>query len=210
MQLDIYICTGWCYKISSSKFLEKIMNESIPIDRTRQDPLLVPRKSPFKRAIVKTVFFVLGRALQSASKHDKTLQAEVETWPKDMVVVFKVAPHSPRMAFAKTPSNQIQYKGTGITDDEAGLLIAFKNLESAFMMLTAQIGTPRAYIEHRIAVRGDLVYGLSVIRCLNIIERYLFPSFIARRILRRLPDIPFLKRNGLRLWIYLLGIAFGI
>lgn len=186
------------------------MSENISIAGSQTSNLLVPRKNVLKTTVVKVVFFVLGKSLQSATRHDKTLQAEVESWPQDMMVVFKVAPHTPRMAFAKTGLNRLQYKGSNIADEEADLLIAFKNLESAFMMLTAQIGTPRAYTEHRIAVRGDLVYGLSVIRCLNIVERYLFPSFIARRILRRLPDIPFLKRNGLRLWIYLFGIAFGI
>jgi hypothetical protein len=59
-------------------------------------------------------------------------------------------------------------------------------------------------------VRGDLVLALSIIRCLNVIERYLFPTFIARNIMRRMPAIPFFKRNGLRIWIYLLGVAFGI
>ncbi|MEA5079598.1 MAG: hypothetical protein VB013_13580 [Anaerolineaceae bacterium] len=186
------------------------MSESSNTAGSQSGSQLVPRRSVFKTIIVKIVLFVLGRSLQSATRHDKTLQAEVESWPQDMVVVFKVAPHTPRMAFAKTGLNRLQYKGTNVSDEEADLLIAFKNLDSAFMMLTAQIGTPRAYVEHRIAVRGDLVYGLSVIRCLNIVERYLFPTFIAQRILRRLPDIPFLKRNGLRLWIFLFGIAFGI
>lgn len=186
------------------------MSESRARADTQSGVLPVPRKSRFKKFVVKVVFFVLGKGLQSASKHDRTLQAEVAAWPEDTLILFKVAPHEPRMAFGKTGHDRLEYKGTKITDEEADLMIAFKNLESAFLMLTAQIGTPQAYTEHRIAVRGDLVLGLSVIRCLNIVERYLFPTFLAKRVLRRLPAIPFFKRNGLRLWIYIFGIAFGI
>ncbi len=184
---------------------EGSITSSVPVDTS-----LVPRKSWFKKLVVKIVFFVLGKGLQSASKHDKTMQAEIATWPENTMVLFKVAPEEPRMAFCKTKNCRIQYMGTQIKDTDATMLIAFKNIESAFLMMTAQIGTPQAYAEHRMAVRGDLVLALSIIRCLNIVERYLFPTIIAKHILRKLPSIPFFKRNGLRLWIYIFGIAFGI
>jgi hypothetical protein len=169
-----------------------------------------PRKSIFKKTIVKIVFFVLGRGLQSASKHDATIQQEVATWPENTLVLFKVIPDSPRMAFQKTAAGRLHYLGTQVPDEQATITVAFKNIECAFLMLTAQVGTAQAYSEHRMAVRGDLVLALSIIRCLNVIERYLFPSFIARGILRRMPNIPFWRRHGLRLWIYVFGIAFGI
>jgi len=180
------------------------------IDSAALSVKLVPRRSTFKKAIVKIVFFVLGRGLQSASKHDRTIQQEVATWPENTVVLFKVLPDSPRMAFQKTSTGRIHYLGTRVPEEQATITVAFKNIECAFLMLTAQVGTAQAYSEHRMAVRGDLVLALSIIRCLNVIERYLFPGFIARGILRRLPAIPFWRRHGLRLWIYILGIVFGI
>jgi hypothetical protein len=169
-----------------------------------------PRKSIFKQEIVKIVFFVLGRGLQSAAKHDVTIKNEVASWPENTVVLFKVLPDGSCMALTKTTQGRLLYSGTRVCDADATIVVAFKNIECAFMMLTAQIGTAQAYSEHRLAVRGDLVLALSIIRCLNVIERYLFPTFIVKNIMRRLPDIPFFKRNGLRVWIYLLGVPFGI
>ena len=186
------------------------MSEVITAESPHAELKWVPRKSRFKKLVVKIVFFVLGRGLQSASKHDATLQKEIATWPENAVVLFKVLPDTPRMAFAKTANGRLVYKGTKVADDDATIVIAFKNIECAFLMMTAQVGTAQAYSEHRLMVRGDLVLALSIIRCLNVIERYLFPTFIARNIMRRMPAIPFFKRNGLRIWIYLLGVAFGI
>jgi hypothetical protein len=186
------------------------MSEQTKTPSPHAELKLVPRKSKFKKLVVKIVFFVLGRGLQSASKHDATLQKEVATWPENALVLFKVLPETPRMAFAKTANGRLVYRGTKVADEDATIVIAFKNIECAYMMMTAQVGTAMAYSEHRLAVRGDLVLALSIIRCLNVIERYLFPTIIAKNIMRRMPDIPFFKRNGLRLWIYFLGVAFGI
>ena len=88
-------------------------------------------------------------------------------------------------------------------------MINFKNLEAAFLMMTAQLGTARAYAEHRMSVRGDLTIALSNIRCLNVVERYLFPTFIAKNVVKRLPDIPAGKRYARRLWVYTMGVVFG-
>lgn len=170
----------------------------------------LPKKSVLKQSIVSIVFFVLGRGLQSAAKHDATIQKEVVSWPENTVVLFKVLPDGPRMALKRTSESCLVYAGSRVADEDATIIVAFKNLECAFMMMTAQVGTAQAYSEHRLAVRGDLVLALSIIRCLNVIERYLFPTFIAKNIMRRLPEIPFFKRNGLRAWIYLLGVPFGI
>jgi hypothetical protein len=170
----------------------------------------MPQKSTFKQAVVNIVFFVLGRGLQSAAKHDAAIQKEVAAWPENTVVLFTVLPEGPRMALTRSPEGRLTYAGAHVLDKDATIVVAFKNIQCAFMMLTAQVGTAQAYSEHRLAVRGDLVLALSIIRCLNVIERYLFPTFIAKNILRRLPQISFLKRNGLRTWIYLLGIPFGI
>jgi hypothetical protein len=71
------------------------------------------------------------------------------------------------------------------------------------------MGTPQGYAEHRMSVKGDLAKAMSLIRCLNLVEFYLFPGFIARRILKRLPAMN-LRRFGLRLHVYFLGIPFGI
>jgi len=49
-----------------------------------------------------------------------------------------------------------------------------------------------------------------VVRALGITECYLFPSIISKHLVKRLPAIPFWRKQGLRLKTYLLGIPFGI
>jgi aldehyde:ferredoxin oxidoreductase len=170
---------------------------------------LKPRKGWFKQVVVSTFFFILGRAFQSLSRRDETLRREVASWPEETTVLFKVLPKGPRLAFKKVKDGILKYLGSKVGEQDATLVINFKNLEAAFLMMTAQLGTARAYAEHRMSVRGDLPIALSNIRCLNVVERYLFPTFIAKNVVKRLPDIPARLRYPRRLWVYTMGILFG-
>jgi aldehyde:ferredoxin oxidoreductase len=171
---------------------------------------LKPRSKWFKDLVVSVVFFVLGRALQSLSRIDETIKKEVATWQVDTMTLFKVLPKGPRMAFQKKSDGTLAYRGTKVGDDDATIIISFKNLECAFLMMTAQVGTARAYAEHRMSVKGDLSTAMSIIRCLNIVERYLFPTLIAKNVIKRLPPIPFYIRHLRRLWVYVSGVIFGL
>ncbi len=170
---------------------------------------LKPRKGWFKQLVVSTVFFILGRSLQSLSKRDETIRREVAAWPEGTKVLFRVLPKGPKLAFGNKQDGTLKYLGNKVGEQDATLVINFKNLEAAFLMMTAQLGTARAYAEHRMSVRGDLTIALSNIRCLNVVERYLFPTFIAKNVVKRLPDIPAGKRYARRLWVYTMGIVFG-
>ena len=45
----------------------------------------------------------------------------------------------------------------------------------------------QAYGEHRFVVKGNLSLALAFTRCVDRVEGYLFPSILAKRILKRLP-----------------------
>lgn len=55
-------------------------------------PDIKSRAKPFKRSINQTVLFILGRSLQSLSKHDEIIQKEVRTWSDDLILLMKVLP----------------------------------------------------------------------------------------------------------------------
>jgi len=167
-----------------------------------------PGKKRFKTLSSKILLFVLGKGYQSASKVDMSIRKEIEKWPKNFNFMMKIDPDGPNISFKKMNNNTVKYMGSKIKEKEIDLIIFFKNIESAFMVLTAQLGTAEATCQHKIGVKGSLPITMSFIRCLNIVETYLFPKFIVKRILRRVPKISFFKKQKNRLFIYLIGIPF--
>ena len=72
---------------------------------------------------------------------------------------------------------------------DADAIVEFKSLEAGLLVLTGQIGIDRAYAERRFSLKGDLfAVGMPMVRCLYIVESYLFPKFIAKKILNRWPE----------------------
>jgi hypothetical protein len=165
-----------------------------------------PRRKPFKSAVVKTVLFVLGRGFQSIAKRDPEVNKEVDGWAEGFQIMFEILPAGPFMTLQKQ-DGRLRY--CGLIKTAADLVIDFKNVDTAFMMFTAQMSTAQAYAQHRLSVQGDIVNAMSMIRCLNMVEFYLFPGIIAKLILKRMPKMT-LRKFGVRLNTYLLGIPFGI
>lgn len=176
----------------------------------RDFPDIPPRRKPFKRAINQVVMFVLGRALQSLSHSDPLVQHEVSTWPEKMTLMLVVRPGGGAMAVSRDAGGRLVYRGSKLPEDQADVVIYVKNIESAFAMFTGQLGIDVAYAQHTICARGDLSNTVSVVRTLNIAETYLFPAFLARRLMKALPPIPPLRKHTLRLKTYTLGLLFGL
>lgn len=172
-------------------------------EKTRTN--IIPGKKRFKTAVVKIVLFVLGRGFQSIAARDDTVKKEVAGWDESFSVMFQVLPLGPYMSLQKK-NGHLQFMG--LNKSYADLVINFKNIQSAFLVFTAQLGTPQGYAQHRLSVEGDISKAMSLIRCLNMVEFYLFPRIIARMVLKRVPGMT-ARRMGLRLYTYLLGIPLG-
>jgi len=167
-----------------------------------------PTSKKFKKYTVKIIFDILARVFSATSKFDESLQKEVSNWPEDLKIVLSVRGTNLFLGLKRTKSAKLI--PTKITPEEADAHIMFKNIDSAFMLVTAQMGIPEAYAQKRFIVKGDISFSMSLIRCLNLVQAYLFPRFIARRVIRNIPRIPFIKRYLGRLRLYFLAIPFGI
>ncbi|HEX3011700.1 MAG TPA: hypothetical protein VHQ70_06625 [Syntrophomonadaceae bacterium] len=165
-----------------------------------------PGQKRFKTILVKIVLFVLGRGFQCIAARDEIVKKEVAGWKESLVIMFQILPCGPYMSLQKK-NGRLCYMG--LTKSYADLVINFKNIETAFMVFTAQIGIPEGYAQHRFSVEGDISQAMSVIRCLNMVEFYLFPRFIAKLILKRVPGMT-AARFGLRLYTYFVGIPLGL
>ena len=54
-------------------------------------------------------------------------------------------------------------------------------------MFTGRLGVSKAYAEHRFTLKGEIGKAMSLVRCIDIVEAYLFPKFITKNILKEIP-----------------------
>lgn len=166
---------------------------------------IVPGIKTFKIMAIKIVFLVLGRAFQSASKHDDQIRKEIEQWPEGYTIIMKVQPHGPYMGLEKRETG-LEFRGSKVKNGD--LEIYFRNVESAFMVMTPQMGSHQAFAEKRMSIKGDLGVATAFTRALVVVMSTLYPAFIVKRLVKRVPPLT-LKRAGLRVWLYTFGILLG-
>lgn len=172
----------------------------------------IPAKRKWlKEILCQLILLVLARALQSASRFDPGLEEEIASWPEGFRIRMTVLPQrsgkprAPSMVLAKSKGC---LRHLGSRPIAADLTIGFKNIESAFLVLTPQLGAAKAFAENRLSVAGDLARAVAFTRCLDRILNYLYPAIITKRLVKRLPAKPYgLYRR--RLYLYLVGIPFG-
>jgi hypothetical protein len=129
----------------------------------------------------------------------------VAEWEEGFILAMCILPNGPSMA-VKKEKGRIRYMGRA--PQNADLVIRFKHIESAFLVLTPQMGAARAFAENRLSLVGDVAISMSFVRCLDRLLAYLYPAFICRPLVKRMPSVahPILGR----LYLYTLGIPFGL
>jgi len=156
---------------------------------------IVPASKRAKILLARLIFWFLGRGFQAAASLDRGIREELAGWP-EITLVMKVQPFGPCLVMAKRGGRMV-YLGSRETG--ADFTVYFKNLESALLVLTGRTGIAQAYAEHRMAMKGDLfAYGMPLVRSLYLVEAYLFPAFITRKILKRMPSK---ERSSLRVYL---------
>lgn len=173
-------------------------------------PDLKPVRALGKVIINKVMLFALGRAMQSLSNSDPLIQNEVRAWPENFTLVLAVPPAGCQMSVKSIGNGRLRSMGKAIKAEDADVAIQVKSVHSGFRMLTGQLGPDAAYAQHAMSARGDLSYTVSVVRVLDTVEAYLFPSIISKNLMKSLPPIPFGRKHLLRLKAYTLGLLFGI
>lgn len=140
-----------------------------------------PRAKRAPKALAAVVFVFLGRGLVAAAKHDDRVRTEVAAWPEEMVVVLAIAPDGPRLTVRKS-AGRLEYLGAA-PHLVPTLHVEFKSIDVALPVLVGMKGVLQAFSEHRSTLAGDIGLGMSLVRCLHIVEGYLFPDVIGKRVL---------------------------
>lgn len=148
--------------------------------------VIVPGKKPLKTMLARVLFWFLGRGFQAAAALDSKVREETAGWPEDFTMVMKIDPRGPVMVMGKRKG---EFVYLGSKEREAHLSVNFKSIDAALRVLLGLAGIDQSFAEHRFSMKGDIIaYGMPLTRCLYRVEAYLFPPFVARKILKKMPD----------------------
>lgn len=137
------------------------------------------------KAAAAAVFVFLGRGLVAAARLDSRVRREVRSWPDGTVITIAIA-RGPRTSW-RYVGGRLEHLG-GRTDITATLLVTYKSIDVALPVLLGLQGILPAFAEHRSTLAGDIALGMSFVRALHIVEGYLFPDLIGRRVLPSPPS----------------------
>jgi len=169
-----------------------------------------PGTDRWKVLVIKLMFFLFGRAVQVLSRIDPEIRSEISRWPEGFLILYRVLPHGPRMALARTRAGRLEYRGGNVAGAKADLTVAVKNIQSAFLVFSFQMGMNQAYAQNRISVRGDVPTAMSQMRVLNRVLAYMLPRRIVQRMTLKMPEIRPLRKHVSRGFLYAFGIPFGV
>jgi hypothetical protein len=145
-----------------------------------------PRRKRLRKALAGVVLFFLGRGLVAAAKHDDRVGREITGWPQPTLVTIAIAPDGPRASW-RFAEDRLTYLGGAAVEGQPTLLVTYKSVDVALPVLLGRKGILEAFAEHRSTLAGDIGHGMSLVRCLHIVEGYLFPDIIAVPILPTAP-----------------------
>ncbi|MDP2228551.1 MAG: hypothetical protein Q8J78_13865 [Moraxellaceae bacterium] len=149
---------------------------------TSTEKALLPE---MERGYVALMMGVVGRGLVSTSQTDEVVRREIAALPPGYVFQMMVMPAGPSF------TAQVQDDGSlRLLKDFAGkpdLCVRFKHMTHAFLVLSFQEGTARAFANDRIYVDGELSHAIRMVRCLSRMETLILPKLIAERAVKRYP-----------------------
>ncbi|MDO4223092.1 MAG: hypothetical protein Q4D05_03565 [Acinetobacter sp.] len=147
---------------------------------------LKPKLSYF---YVKALLDIVGRSLVSASQVDAKIQKEIAKFP--VGYCFSMNVFSSDLAFYAQVTEQQQLRLLSAREAQqqgVDLEIQFKHLNHAFLVLSFQESTAKAFANDRMIVNGDLAYAVKLVRCLNQLESIILPKVLATLAVKEYPN----------------------
>ena len=148
-----------------------------------------------KKLLIGIVLQFLYRGMRVLYKLDYRLKDELDGWKQDKVICIHIH-HGPSITM------KYHYlQGLTKTKEPANITINFKSIDTAFLVFMGMMSVKQAYLEHRFSLKGDVYESMRFVRCVDLVETYLFPRFITKRILDH-----YEKKFKPTLYIYLRAI----
>lgn len=148
------------------------------------DPALVRYRA--QSAVVSGALRALGATFELVSNYSPELQGELACWDEGRTVCMGVLPAGPDMTF-RHESGRIRYVGMVRRCPDVAML--FKNMESAVMTLTGQMGAHTASIHKRVVVHGNITHAMQAMRAMAIVQKFLLPGLILAKTCKNPPRL---------------------
>lgn len=146
-----------------------------------------------QKAVVAVVLRVVHAALVELQTLDSRVEKELRRLPEGMSYALGTGFRGPEL-FVEWKEGRLQRRKT-MENPHCSLRI--KSLPLSFQLFTGQVGIAQAYARHAFTLAGDVGDVMKLARMINLVEAYLFPRVITRRILT---DIPPLQVSPLRVY----------
>jgi hypothetical protein len=153
-----------------------------------------------ERRYVGLMMGVVGRALVSASQVDAVIHKETSAFPTGFILQMKVMPNGPAFTAQVTPDGALTLLKN--FEGKPDLCARFKHVAHAFLVLSFQEGTARAFANDRLYVDGDVGHAIRLVRCLSRMEVLILPKLVAERAVKRYPNISVAQKLSLAARIY--------
>jgi hypothetical protein len=153
-----------------------------------------------QRAYAGFMMWLISRLLQAASAVDPVIRRDIDRLPDDFSFSMRVRSGSPSMTMIKVGDRLRAIPSSA--RPQAALVFGFKHVAHAFLVMSFQESTPRAFANDRLAVDGDFACAMKIMRSLNRMQALVLPRFIAVRALKAYPPIGVVEKLGLAARIY--------
>lgn len=153
-----------------------------------------------QRRYASFMMWLISRLMQAASAIDRNIRRELSALPEGFSFSMRVRSGTPALSMRKDGGRLVAVSPA--SGSRPTLAFEFKHLAHAFLVLSFQESTPRAFANDRLAIDGEFTSAMKILRCLNRMQALVLPEFIARRALKSYPTISLSEKVALAARIY--------
>jgi len=151
-------------------------------------PWILKLRSRAKYRYLDMLLSVLAAAFEVTAARIPELREEIARWDDGRTFALGILPNGPGITLIKE-EDRVRYLGKGLRSPRVSFL--FKNLDAALPVFSGLTGSHHALAECRILVNGSISDAMELNRALIVVQTYLFPGFMLKRILKRPPKLGF-------------------
>jgi len=154
----------------------------------------------WQRAYTQLMFGLVGRLLQASSQRDEVVRREVADFPDEFVFSMGLWPAADAFELEKREGRFWWLRQKERRDPT--LAVRFKHISLAFSVMSFQQSTADSFTSDRIIADGDVTQAMRIVRCLDRMMAVVLPSFIAKRMVKRMPPLKLGEKLSIAVRVY--------